>query len=225
MRRPFQIFERVYLVGGLGTTDSRDCCVYLVDGGKELALIDAGLGYSCGQITENIKKLDLDISLLAYVIATHGHIDHIGGLHHFQGLGAKVVCHELECAAITGGDPALTAEWYYDVGYKPVDADIVLSGTAQDVKVGDITLHCPLTPGHTPGGISPYTDANGTRVLFGQDIHGPFDESWGSDMRKWKASMKLLLGLHPDILCEGHFGVYEPASKVREYIESYLRRY
>lgn len=225
MGRPFQVFDRIYLVGGPDITDSRDCCVYLVDGGSELALIDAGLGYSCRYIIENIKKLGLDVTHLSHVIATHGHIDHIGGLHYFQELGAKVVCHELETEAISAGNSELTAEWYYDVQYKPVEVDILLSGAAQDIRIGDITLHCPLTPGHTPGGISPYTDINGTRVLFGQDIHGPFDASWGADMRKWKVSMNMLLGLKPDVLCEGHFGVYEPKGKVREYIESYLRRY
>lgn len=225
MRKPFRIFDRIYLVGGPDTTDSRDCCIYLADGGSELALIDSGLGSSCRFILENIKELGLDVSLLKYVIATHGHIDHIGGLQYFKNLGAKVVCHELEAKAVAVGKPELTAERFYRVKYKPVDIDITLSGSAPDIKIGDITLHCPLTPGHTAGGINPYTDIKGTRVLFGQDIHGPFDQAWGSDMKKWRNSMKLLLDLKADILCEGHFGVYEPKGKVREYIESCLSRF
>jgi len=91
--------------------------------------------------------------------------------------------------------------------------------------VGTMTLHCPLTPGHTPGGISPYLDLKGTRILFGQDIHGPFDPSWGSDMDQWRDSMKKLLALKADILCEGHFGVYQPASQVQNNIEYYLKQY
>lgn len=31
--------------------------------------------------------------------------------------------------------------------------------------------------------------------------------------------------LEADILCEGHFGIYSPASEVRRYIESYLQQY
>ncbi|HOV80978.1 MAG TPA: MBL fold metallo-hydrolase, partial [Bacillota bacterium] len=88
-------------------TDSRDCCVYLVDGGGELALIDAGLGYSYRQILNNIKEIGLDVSRLKCVVATHGHIDHIGGLHRFQPRGAKVVCHELEEGAVARGIPGL----------------------------------------------------------------------------------------------------------------------
>lgn len=224
MQNPYKIFERVYLVGGPEVTDGRDCCVYLVDGGNELALVDSGLGYSCETILANIRKLGLDDSMLKYVIATHGHIDHIGGLHYFQALGAKVICHEMEIDAISKGKPELTAERYYRVRYMPVSIDIVLSGEMK-VQIGDLTLHCPHTPGHTPGGISPYVDIKGTRILFGQDIHGPFDSSWGSHMEKWKNSMNMLLDLKADILCEGHFGVYRPAARVRDYIEYYLEQF
>lgn len=225
MQQPGKIHERVYLVGGPETTDRRDCCVYLLDGGSELALIDAGLGYSGLAILDNIKKLGLDSSLLRYVVATHGHIDHIGGLGQFQQLGARVVAHELEHDAITRGLPQLTAECYYNVSYQPVSVDLLLHGEAEDLTVGDLTLHCPHTPGHTSGGISPYVDVGGARVLFGQDIHGPFNPSWGSDMDQWKSSMQKLLKLKADILCEGHFGIYKPAAKVQSYIQHYLSQY
>ncbi|NLN88481.1 MAG: Zn-dependent hydrolase, partial [Syntrophomonadaceae bacterium] len=65
----------------------------------------------------------------------------------------------------------------------------------------------------------------GQRVLFGQDIHGPFNEEWGSDMQQWRKSMQTLLDLEADILCEGHFGVYQPAKAVKKYIEGYLQRF
>ncbi len=222
MNKPAQIAEGVYIVGGPQITDERDCCVFLLDGGTELALVDAGLGYSTRAIVDNIKKLGLDISLLKYVIATHGHIDHIGGLHYFQELGAQVVCHELEYNAIAKGNSELTAAWYYRVSYRPVQVDILIKGDMQNLTVGNMVLHCLHTPGHTPGGISPYLDVSGSRVLFGQDIHGPFDPSWGSDMKLWRDSMRKLMDLNADILCEGHFGTYKPAEKVRDYIEYYL---
>lgn len=225
MRRPEKIVDGIYLVGGQDLTDSRDCCIYLIDGGSELALIDAGVGLSGRSIMENIKKLNLESKPLKYVIATHGHIDHIGGLSYFQSLGAKIVGHALELDAISKGLASLTAEHYYRLKYKPVEVDLVLQGDRQDVQVGKYTLHCLHTPGHTPGGISIYTDLSQVRVLFGQDIHGPFDTAWGADLKQWKASMKKLIELKADILCEGHFGIYRPASKVQQYIEYYLDLY
>jgi len=56
-------------------------------------------------------------------------------------------------------------------------------------------------------------------VLFGQDVHGPFDPAFGSDTSVWAASMKELIKLEADILCEGHFGVFRPKSGVRAFIE------
>ncbi|HPF44633.1 MAG TPA: MBL fold metallo-hydrolase, partial [Syntrophomonadaceae bacterium] len=78
------------------------------------------------------------------------------------------------------------------------------------------------TPGHTPGSLSIFCQYDGLKVLFGQDIHGPFNEEWGSDKNEWRRSLRRLLTLDADILCEGHFGIYQPASEVRRYIESYL---
>lgn len=37
--------------------------------------------------------------------------------------------------------------------------------------------------------------------------------------------MEVLLGLHADILCEGHFGVFRPEMEVARYIQNYLKVY
>jgi hypothetical protein len=37
--------------------------------------------------------------------------------------------------------------------------------------------------------------------------------------------MERLLALEADILCEGHFGVYQPKKNVAEYIGHYLEEY
>ena len=58
-------------------------------------------------------------------------------------------------------------------------------------------MHCLHTPGHTPGSISLYLDREEKRVLFGQDIHGPFHAAFGSDIEEWKKSMQVLLALKP----------------------------
>jgi glyoxylase-like metal-dependent hydrolase (beta-lactamase superfamily II) len=70
-----------------------------------------------------------------------------------------------------------------------------------------------------------YLDKDGKRILFGQDIHGPFLAESGANMFHWKQSMEKLITLNADILCEGHFGIYQPAGKVTEYIERYLEEY
>jgi len=59
-------------------------------------------------------------------------------------------------------------------------------------------------------------------VLFGQDVHGPYFLK-GSSPEQARTSLRRLIDLEADILCEGHFGVYEPKEEVRRYIEGHLR--
>jgi glyoxylase-like metal-dependent hydrolase (beta-lactamase superfamily II) len=100
-----------------------------------------------------------------------------------------------------------------------------LKGDHEILRFAGQELHCLHTPGHTPGSISVYLDRGGKRILFGQDIHGPFISSFGSNIEHWKQSMHKLLVLQADILCEGHFGIFQPREKVVQYIQGYLRQH
>ncbi len=226
MKRVVEICPHVYQVGGGSLSSPQDCCVYLVAGDHESALIDAGAGGSVARLLANITDSGLNVGAIRHIIATHGHIDHIGGLQELQErLQARVVAHQLELPAIQDGLPHLTAAGWYGVDYQPVIVDEVLKGEQGIIQVGNLAINWIHTPGHTRGGISLYWDTGNLRVLFGQDIHGPFNQEWGSDMQQWRQSMQKLLDLKADILCEGHFGIYQPAPAVRKYIEGYLQRY
>jgi hypothetical protein len=37
--------------------------------------------------------------------------------------------------------------------------------------------------------------------------------------------MQALLALEADILCEGHFGIYQSKNSVKDYIERYIEEY
>jgi len=63
------------------------------------------------------------------------------------------------------------------------------------------------------------------RVLFGQDLHGPLLEEFGSSLAYWDQSTLRLLDLEADILCEGHFGIYGGKKSVANYIHSFRRQY
>jgi len=222
---PEEIVKGIYIVGGSDITDPKDCSVYLVDAG-ELILIDTGAGASVEAITRNIARLGLDPSKITTVILTHCHIDHVGGAHVFKKrFGSRIVMHELDAGAVERGDDRMTAAHWYGVAFAPLAVDVKISGKEQRLKFPGGDVVCLHTPGHTPGSISVYTDTLAGRVLFGQDIHGPFLAEFGADISRWQKSMERLLALKADILCEGHFGVYRPNEKVTEYIERYLEEY
>lgn len=219
---PERITEHLYLIGSSEITDQRDCSVYLVDLG-ELVVIDAGAGASAPQIVRNIERAGYDPSLVSTLILTHCHIDHVGGAEALRSrLGAQIVMHAGDADVVERGDRRMTAAFWYNVPFDPLAVDRRIEEEEAVLDIGVNRLVCIHTPGHTPGSISLYVDLDGQRILFGQDIHGPFYAEFGSNMTAWHASMKKLLGLNADILCEGHFGVYRPAEKVRQYIEHYI---
>jgi glyoxylase-like metal-dependent hydrolase (beta-lactamase superfamily II) len=225
MGKAKEICDRVYAVGGYGLSGPEDCCVYLVDASSELVLIDTGAGNSLGHIEKNIRSAGFEPAQIWHIIATHCHIDHIGGLASLvERYGSKVIAHQLDRAGIEGENNDLTAAAMYGIDYQPVKVDILIKGEAESLRLGDLEFNFVHTPGHTPGSMSPYIDTEDGRVIFGQDIHGPFSPSWGSDLAAWRKSMEKLLALKADVLCEGHAGVYR-GDKVANYIEGYLERY
>jgi len=223
---PEKVTEGVYLVGSSDLTDGRDCSVYLVDAG-ELVLIDSGAGVNTARIARNIELLGLDPAHLSTLILTHCHIDHVGGAAYFkERFGVKIVMHTLDAAAVEHADPVRTGASWYNLRLSPLPVDVKIAQGEEALSFSDGTrLVCLHTPGHTPGSLAVYGDRGEERVLFGQDIHGPFLPEFGADLSAWRRSMEVLLGLEADILCEGHFGVYRTKVHVREYIEGYLDRY
>ena len=223
--KPEKIEEGVFLVGGADISDSRDCMVYLLDLG-ELVLIDTGTGPGINMIISNIQYFGLDPEKLSTIILTHCHIDHVGGAHELKRrYGARIIMHYLDADVVERGDNKMTAAYWYGVPFAPLKIDIRLSGDEERLTFGQHEIVCLYTPGHTPGSISVYMDKSGKRILFGQDIHGPFLAEFNSDIGLWQTSMKKLLNLKADVLCEGHFGVYRPNEKVTDYIVRYLDEY
>ena len=214
------------MIGGPEITLADDAAIYLIDFAEVLVLIDSGAGRSFDQLISNIELLGLNPSNISHLILTHSHIDHIGSAPLFRKqYGTKILIHELDANAVETGDSIKTAANWYGADFPPTAIGQRLKGTQGILKFGQEELHWIHTPGHTPGSISLYLDREGKRILFGQDIHGPFHKAFGSDINAWKKSMQVLLALNADILCEGHFGIYQPKDRVREYIEKYLEEY
>ena len=221
-----EIITGVYLIGGPGITSADDAAIYLIDFAETLVLIDTGAGKSFSQIVRNIEMLGLNPANISDLILTHCHIDHIGSAPLFnERYSTNILIHELDAKAVETGDSLKTAANWYGTTFPPTAVDRKLKGVHEILKFGQEELHCLHTPGHTPGSISLYLDREGKRVLFGQDIHGPFHKAFGSDIEAWKKSMRILLALNADILCEGHFGIFQPKERVRGYIERYLEEY
>jgi len=223
--KPFEIIKDIFIVGGPEITDSRDGCVYLINMG-ELVLIDSGAGWSSNKIIKNVEGLGFDGKNLSKILLTHCHIDHIGGAPDIRKrYGSKIYIHESDAQPLESGDSVLTAANWYQTSFPLTLVDVKLNLPEEILSIGTEKIICLHTPGHTPGSISIYMDREGKRILFGQDLHGPLLEEFGSNLNDWDRSTKKLLDLNADILCEGHFGIYKTKKEVKDYIMSYRRQY
>jgi metallo-beta-lactamase class B len=226
MKRAGEIAEGIYIIGGPDISHSYDATAFVLDFGSELVMIDSGAGGSFKVMVKNIEKAGLNPHDISLLILTHCHIDHIGSAPQFKrDYNCEVVIHDLDADAVENGDPVLTAANWYETEFPPTPIDRRLTGEHGEFQFNDEKLFFLHTPGHTPGSIVLYIDRGGKRILFGQDIHGPFLPSFGSDIEAWRQSMKKLLDLEADILCEGHFGIFRSKESTEKYIKDYLRRY
>lgn len=221
-----EIVTGIYLVGGPEISPAKDATSFVIDFNGELVMIDCGAGRTIGRILRNIEQAGLDAAAISTLILTHNHIDHIGGAPELRKrLGCRVLIHDLDADAVEAGDPIRTAADWYGIDFPPTPVDRRLMGSEEILRFGGEDLHCVHTPGHTPGSIAVWLDRDGKRVLFGQDIHGPFHPAFSSDIGQWRDSMEKLLALKADIICEGHYGIFQPADRVEAYIRRYLRQH
>lgn len=220
------IVKGIHLVAGPNISHAEDATAFVIEFADQLVMIDSGVGRSVPIILDNIRSAGLDPDNISTLILTHCHIDHIGGAGAIrEQTGCRIVVHDSDADAAEAGDPSKTAAGWYGRKLTPLPVDHRLMGSLETLKFGEEVLHCLHTPGHTPGSISVYLDRDSQRILFGQDIHGPFHPAFGSDVDLWAESMQKLLALEADILCEGHFGIFRTRERVRKYIQRYLKEH
>lgn len=217
------ITKDVYQIGGGTLTSPEDAAVYLVRSDDRAALVDAGCGYSQIQLFQNIEACGVKLDRIEYLLLTHCHFDHTGGAQAVKDrTGCKIVAHEMEAGFLEKGDQRVTAAKWYGAFLEPFQVDMKLKGERQDLWVGQKRIEALHVPGHSPGSVVYVTESEGLEVLFGQDVHGPLDASLLSNREDYRRSLKLLLSLQADVLCEGHYGVFRGKDAVAEFIESFL---
>jgi glyoxylase-like metal-dependent hydrolase (beta-lactamase superfamily II) len=105
---------------------------------------------------------------------------------------------------------------------QPLKVDYQITDKLKTFEVGNGRLTAHHCPGHSPGSVVYLTNIGPSKILFGQDVHGPLDPSFLSDRRDYQSSLTYMLNLKADILCEGHFGIYRGKDIVKQFINTYL---
>lgn len=189
-----QICDHVYL---LNEFDGTNC--YLVVGTEKALLIDCGTGFcdlrgACEQIT----------SLPIIAVATHGHVDHMGGAGQFE----EIYVHRDDCKllnrlqitipfrkAFLNSNDAIKANGFTDEDVlKPkYKTKLIPINDGYEFHLGDKTISVKHTPGHTVGSIALIDESD--KIVFSGD--NVCDALWmhlpgAASLEEWLPSAKWL---------------------------------
>jgi glyoxylase-like metal-dependent hydrolase (beta-lactamase superfamily II) len=218
-----QVSKNVWQVGGSGLTAPEDAAIYLVRFGDDAALIDAGCGRGTQKLCTQVAGSIPNHVAVTHLFLTHCHFDHTGGAEQIRKCyRCKVVAHQLDAVFLENGDSDVTAAAWYGERMAPLPVDHKIKGAKELISVGSGEITAYHCPGHSPGSVVYVVDIDSQRVLFGQDIHGPLHPDLLSDRSDYVRSLGFILDLNADILCEGHFGIFQGRREIRRFIESYI---
>ena len=220
-----KITDEIYQVGGSGFSSPEDAAIYLIVFAEHAALVDAGCGRSLDKVIHNIARCGIGSGQIDYLLITHCHFDHTGGAEALKDrFQCRIIAHELDAEYLEQGNDTVTAANWYGAHLKPFHVDRKLTASREMIDLGGRSIEAIHVPGHSPGSVVYLTESEGKKVLFAQDVHGPLDSSFRSNKKDYFTSLKRLLSLEADILCEGHFGIYHGKNEVAGFIESFLSK-
>lgn len=128
-----------------------NCFIFGCAKTKEAVVIDPG-----GDADRILLSLTDSSLKVKYIINTHGHFDHVSANGKMKdATGADILIHPLD-AAMLGNLSSNAAFFGISVENSPPCDQTIEEDDS--VSFGNITLKVIHTPGHTPGGISLYTD-------------------------------------------------------------------
>ena len=181
-------------IAGLHRIELEIVGAYVLDTDTGRVLVDTGLPHTQEALAAELQRIGGPAPEL--VILTHGHVDHVGGLHAtVAATGASIAAHTEEADLLAKGEtsrgllpgPYTPDDLREQIKHKPtidpVDVQVRLSDG--DKVPGFPSLTAMHTPGHSAGHIALLWDhaggvliAGDAAVNFGQVMLPPVAEDW-----------------------------------------------
>ncbi len=150
-QKPFRLHGDSYYVGVSGLSS------VLIATPHGLILIDGDLPQSVPQIIGNIRMLGYRIADVKWIVVSHAHYDHAGGVAALARLsGAQVGASPSAASVLRAGmvqDDDPQAGFGDEMRFPPV-AHVREMVDGASISLGGVSLTAHATPGHTPGGTS-----------------------------------------------------------------------
>lgn len=148
-QEPFALFGNSYYVGPRGVAS------VLITSNQGHILIDGGSDQSPPQIAERIRQLGFKPEDIRFILVSHAHIDHAGGIAALQRLSnAEVLAAAAGVPVLRSGVAGRDDPQYGTLPkMAPIDRVRALKD-GETVKLGPLAVTMHATPGHTQGGAS-----------------------------------------------------------------------
>jgi metallo-beta-lactamase class B len=149
-QEPFAIYGNTYYVGPRGVSS------VLITSTAGHILIDGGSPQSPAQIVRHIRQLGFKVEDIKYILNSHEHFDHAGGIAELQRLSGAIVLSSTTGAATLSSGSSNKADPQY-TGLPATQAPIANVRPLADgavVRLGPLRVTAHYTPGHAPGGVS-----------------------------------------------------------------------
>ena len=213
---PVRIHANTYLVGTCGISS------ILIAGEDGHVLIDSGTEAGAELVAGNIRQLGFRLGDIKFLLISHEHIDHVGGIARLQQLtGATLVSSAAAEKVLNTGVPS-TGDPQAGM-HKPFPSAQVgrVVGNGSDVLLGNIRMFAMMTPGHTPGATSwrwESCDGGVCRTMVFADSLSPVsrDDYKFSDHPEYLAAFRASIARIAASPCEILLTPHPSASQMRD---------
>ncbi|MEP6730336.1 MAG: subclass B3 metallo-beta-lactamase [bacterium] len=148
-QKPLRIYGNTWYVGTHGLS------AVLITSPQGHVLIDAGLPASAPQIIANIRTLGFRVEDVKFIVNSHAHYDHAGGIAELQRASGAVVAASPASAPVIRSGKAGQDDPQYRIAFPYAPTPTVRTiADGETLRVGPVALTAHFTPGHTPGGTS-----------------------------------------------------------------------
>ena len=146
---PVRIFGNTYLVGTCGISS-----ILITDPAGDI-LIDGGTDKDADLIADNIRTLGFRLTDVKYILHSHEHYDHVGGIAKLQKLTGATLFASAPAQAVLDSGMASADDPQQGI-LKPFPAAHVdqLVTDGQMIRVGNTVVIAAATPGHTAGALT-----------------------------------------------------------------------
>jgi hydroxyacylglutathione hydrolase len=208
--------------------------IYLIKTDGGYILVDAGMPNNEEQLDSAFREAGVEPTSVQLIVATHGHLDHVGCMAHARKVtGGKVLCHRSFADDLANGRAERVVAQslvgrLLDImtslmgsGFEGIQPDILVDEEFDLAEYG-VDGRIIHTPGHSPSSISILLDSG--EALIGDLVRGaaPDEISLGmfyEDREELLASLEKVAAQEPRIIYMSH-GTQIDNDALRQAIEA-----